>query len=157
KHSQKVGLARVVLRTKLYLCAVRPFGKVLALSTMLYADEVVPQSEVEGVPSADAKPKERELQIAQQLVDSLAARFEPRKFRDEYREKVLQLIEQKAEGREIKFPPPERAPAKVVNLMDALKASLAAAKKPTAAARGERRSQPLAAKSAGRKRRKASG
>lgn len=157
KNAQKVGIARVVLRTKQYLCAVRPVGKVLALSTMLYADEIVPQSELEGAPSADLKPNAPELKMAAQLVDSLAAKFEPEKFKDEYREKVLELIHQKAEGRQIKFAPPKRGPTKVINLMDALKASLEAAKKPTAGAQGERRSKPLAAKSAGRKRRKASG
>ena len=156
KDAQKVGIARVVLRTKQYLCAVRPLGKVLALSTMLYADEINSQSDLEGLPSAEAKPKQRELQMAEQLVDSLAAKFEPEKFKDEYREKVLELIHQKAEGRQIKFAPPQRGPAKVVNLMDALRASLAAGKKPSATAQGERRSRAHAAKSTGRRRRKAS-
>ena len=164
KDSERVGIARVVLRIKQYLCAVRPLGKVLALSTMLYADEVNRQSELEGLPSEDAKPKERELQMATQLIDSLAAEFKPAKYKDEYREKILALIEQKAEGRQIKAPPAERAPGKVVNLMDALKASLSAAQKhaPASAlrpgsgeAKGERR-MAKAAKSTGRKRRKVS-
>jgi DNA end-binding protein Ku len=157
KDSNKIGVAKVVLRTKQYLCAVRPFGKVLALSTMLYADEINPQSELEGLPKEGPKPNERELKMAEQLIESLAAKFEPEKYKDEYREKVLALIRQKAEGKQIKAPPAERAPAKVVNLMDALKASLATAKKPASeAAQGERRATARAAKSAGKKRHRAS-
>jgi len=156
KDSNKAGVAKVVMRTKQYLCAVRPFGKVLALSTMLYADEINPQSKLEGVPKEGTKPSERELKMAEQLIESLAAKFQPEKYKDEYREKVLALVRQKAEGKRIKAPPAERGPAKVVNLMDALKASLATAKKPASeAARGERRATDHAAKSAGKKRRRA--
>ena len=157
KDTNKAGVAKIVLRTKQYLCAVRPLGKVLALSTMLYADEINPQSKLEGVPKEATKPSERELKMAEQLIESLAAKFQPEKYKDNYREKVLALVRQKAEGRQIKAPPAERGPAKVVNLMDALKASLASAKKPAAeAARGERRTTAHAAKSAGKKRRRAS-
>ena len=150
KDAKRVGLARIVLRTKQYLCAVRPFGKLLTLSTMLYADEINSQSEIEGVPKEEAKPKGRELQMAEQLVESLVARFQPEKYKDEYREKVLALIKAKAEGREIKAAARERPTAKVVNLMDALKASLSAANK------GVRRAPAQAAKSAAGKRRKKS-
>ena len=150
KDANRVGLARIVLRTKQSLCAVRPYGKLLTLSTMLYADEINSQSEIEGVPKEEAKPKGRELQMAEQLVESLAARFQPEKYKDEYREKVLALIKAKAEGREIKVAARERPPAKVVNLMDALKASLSAADK------GVRRAPARAAKSAAGKRRKKS-
>ncbi len=124
--AKKVGIAKMVLRTKQYLCAIRPIKDVLVVSTMLYADEVIPESELEGLPSADAKPKQRELAMAEQLVQSLAAKFDPAKYQDDYREKVLRLIKAKAEGRKIVAPPQERKPAKVVNLMEALKASLAA-------------------------------
>jgi DNA end-binding protein Ku len=158
KDTNKAGVAKVVLRTKQYLCAVRPLGKVLALSTMLYADEINPQSELEGVPKEGIKPSERELKMAEQLIESLAAKFKPEKYKDDYREKVLAFVRQKAEGKQIKAPPPaERGPAKVVNLMDALKASLASAKKPASeGAQGERRATAHAAKNAGKKRRRAS-
>jgi DNA end-binding protein Ku len=159
--AKKVGIAKIVLRTKQYLCAIRPIKDVLAVSTMLYADEVIPESELEGLPWAEAKPKQRELAMAQQLVQSLAAKFDPAKYKDDYREKVLQLIKAKAEGRKIVAPPQEKEPAKVINLMAALKASLAADRRqarserrtePTA--QGERRHRREAAKQTSRKRKK---
>ena len=130
KRTGKVGVARFVLRTKQYLAAVRPLGKALALSTMHHADEVVEQSELEGLPGAEAKPREKELHMAEQLVESLAADFDPKKYKDTYREEVLALLEKKAEGQEIVAEPAEEEPrGKVVNLMDALAKSLAAARK----------------------------
>jgi len=160
--AKKVGIAKVVLRTKQYLCAVRPMDDVLAVSTMLFADEIVPASKLEGLPSRDAQPKQRELAMAQQLIESLAAKFEPAKYKDEYRQKVLQFIRMKAEGQKIVAPPRERETgAKVVNLMDALKASLATAGRrearseaKTEGARGERRHRREAAKQTNRKRKK---
>jgi DNA end-binding protein Ku len=155
--ANRVGIARVVLRTKQYLCAVRPLGPVIAMSTMLYADEIVPQSALEGLPAAQPKLKERELTMAEQLIESLSNKFDPAKYKDEYREKILQLIRRKAEGREIVLPAPEKQPAKVIDLMDALKASLANVQrqgpKPSA---GARRHQRQAEKEAGHKRKKAS-
>src|SRR5437764_5894363 len=138
KRTHKVGIARFVLRTKQYLAAVRPLQKALAISTMLYHDEVVSQDELEGLPDAHAKPGERELKMAEQLIDSLAADFDAAKYRDDYREQVLALLERKAEGEEIVAHEPAEAPrGKVVNLMDALQKSLAAAKD-----RGEIRHKP---------------
>src|SRR2546428_12605748 len=143
KSTGKVGIGQFVLRTKQYLAAVRPVGKALALSTMLYADEVVDQGEVEGLPGAEAKPREKELQMAEQLVESLAAEFDPKKYRDTYREEVLALLEKKAEGQEIVAEPADEEPrGKVVNLMDALAKSLAAARKGGAPEAGERRHRP---------------
>src|ERR1041384_7316321 len=82
KRTGRGGVARFVLRTRQYLCAVRPRDKVLALSTMLYADEVVAESELEGVPEK-ARPGERELKMAEQLVESLASDFDPEKYKDD--------------------------------------------------------------------------
>jgi DNA end-binding protein Ku len=127
KRTHRVGIARFVLRTKQYLAAVRPMGHALALSTMLYADEVVSQDDLEGLPDAHAKPGERELKMAEQLIGSLAADFDARKYKDDYREQVLSLLERKAEGEEIVAEPAEELRGKVVNLMDALQKSLAAA------------------------------
>jgi DNA end-binding protein Ku len=104
KQTGKVGVARFVLRTKQYLCAVRPKGRALALSTMLYQDEVVEADELEGLPTTQTKPAERELKMAEQLVESLSGKFEIEKYRDEYREQVLALLEKKAEGEEILYP-----------------------------------------------------
>ena len=127
KRTGRVGVARFVLRTRQYLCAVRPMENVLALSTMLYADEVVQEDDLDGVP-AHAKPGERELKMAEQLVESLASDFKPDKYKDDYREQVAEMLERKAEGEQIEAP--AAAPrAKVVDLMEALQKSLAAAKK----------------------------
>ena len=144
RRTGKVGIARFVLRTKQYLAAVRPLGKALAISTMLYADEVVSQDDLDGLPDAHSKPGERELKMAEQLIGSLDAKFDAKKYKDDYREQVLALLEKKAEGEEIVAAgEPSDAPrGKVVNLMDALQKSLAAAKRGDAPARGEVRHKP---------------
>jgi DNA end-binding protein Ku len=132
----KVAIASFVLRTRESLCCVRPIEEALALSTMNRADEVVPISALD-LPEAP-KPHERELQMAEQLVGSLASPFEPGRYPDVHRERVLELVHRKAEGEAIEAPAPEEAPAKVVSLADALAASLAAARgKP-----GERAAHP---------------
>jgi DNA end-binding protein Ku len=128
EQSQKVGIAKMVMRTKQYLCAVRPLEQGLVLSTMLYADEIVPQDEVKELPDRLPKAPEKELAMARQLIDSLSAKFDPAKYQDDYREKVLELIEKKAKGEEIHFAPAARQ-EKVVNLMDALRKSLAQAQR----------------------------
>jgi DNA end-binding protein Ku len=128
KESNKVAIARLVLRTKQYLAAIRPMGDVLCLETLLFADEVVRPESLEGLPGPDTEVSDRELKMAQQLIESLSTDFEPEKYRDEYRDRVLALIEQKAEGQEIVAQPVVEEPTKVVDLMAALEASLAAAK-----------------------------
>jgi DNA end-binding protein Ku len=143
RRTNKVGVARFVLRTKQYLAAVRPLEHALAISTMLYADEVVAQDELEGLPETHAKPGERELKMAEQLIGSLAADFDITKYKDDYREQVLALLERKAEGEEIVAAEPAEEPrGKVVNLMEALQKSLAAAKSGELRERGEVRRQP---------------
>lgn len=126
--SGKVALGRFVLRTKEYLATLRPKDGVLVLSTMLFADEVIDSGELD-VPTTEAtKPAQRELSMAQQLVESLSAKFDPTKYHDTYREKVLELIDKKAEGQEIATAPEPAPAAPVVDLMAALEASLAAAR-----------------------------
>src|SRR5947199_528634 len=128
KESNKVAVARLVLRTKQYLAAIRPMGDVLCLQPLRFADEVVPPEALDGLPGPDSEVSERELKMARQLIESLSTDFEPEKYRDEYRDRVLALIEQKAEGAEIVAQAPAEEPTKVVDLMAALEASLAAAK-----------------------------
>jgi DNA end-binding protein Ku len=128
RESDKVAIGRVVMRTKQYLAVIRPVGDALVLETMLYGDEVVPQEELDGLPTEDVDVSERELKMARQLIDSLTTDFDPDKYRDEYRARVLDLIERKAEGQEIVTQPVTEEPAKVVDLMAALEASLAEAK-----------------------------
>ena len=127
KESGMVAIARMVLRTKQYLVALRAVDDVLVVETLYYNDEVIDPDELEGVPH-DVDVSDRELKIARQLIESLATGFDPDAYRDEYREKVLELIEQKAEGQEIVLQPAVEEPTKVVDLMAALEASLAAVK-----------------------------
>jgi DNA end-binding protein Ku len=130
--SGKVAVARVVLRSKEHLVAIRPRDGALAMETMLFADEVIPAESLEELAAADGdvKTSDRELAMANQLIDSLASDFEPEKYRDEYRERVLDLIERKAQGETIVIEEPEAEPEKVPDLMAALEASIASAKKP---------------------------
>jgi len=128
KETNKVAIGRLVLRTKQYLAAIRPRDDVLVIETMLYADEVVEPDDLEGVPHDEIEVSERELKMARQLIDSLTADFEPEKYRDEYRERVLALIEAKAEGQELVTQPVEAEEPAPVDLMAALEASLDAVK-----------------------------
>lgn len=128
RDSNKVALGRVVLRQKQYLVALRPAGDALAMATLYFPDEVVGQDQLDGLPKEMPEVSERELAMARQLIDTLSAEFEPEKYHDEYREKVLELIEQKAEGHEVVLAPREEEAPRVVDLMAALEASIAAAK-----------------------------
>jgi DNA end-binding protein Ku len=122
----KVAIARFVMRTKQYLAALRPKDGKLVISTMVYADEVIPTDEVRELDGLDdLDVSDRELLMAKQLIESLTAEFEPDKFRDEYRDKVLELIERKSEGIEtvVEAPVPQEEP-KVVDLLAALEASV---------------------------------
>jgi DNA end-binding protein Ku len=128
----KVAIARVVIRSKENLVAIRPHGGVLTMETMLFADEVVAPDSLEELSTADGdqKTSERELDMAQQLIDSLTSEFEPEKYRDEYRERVLELIERKAQGETVVIEAPPEEPKEVPDLMAALEASIASAKSP---------------------------
>lgn len=129
-RSGKVALATFVMRQRQYLCAIRPVeGKVLVLHTMHYADEVTTLDEVAPQLGADVEVKDKELAMAESLIASLAAGFEPAKYHDEYREKLEELLEAKASGREVAAAP--AAPAeepRVSDLIAALEASLSAAR-----------------------------
>jgi DNA end-binding protein Ku len=124
----KVGIGKVVLRTKEYLASVRPSGDGLILSTMHFSDEVVEPVNLEGAPEDGIELRDRELAIANQLVDSLSSDFEHGKYEDTYREQVMALIQAKAEGQEIDLTKPEE-PEAPDDLLAALEASLAASKK----------------------------
>jgi DNA end-binding protein Ku len=127
-QTEKVAIARVVIRSKEQLVAIRAMGDVLEMTTMLFADEVSSPDRLDELPDPkEVKTTKREVDVAKQLIGSLAGDFEPDKYRDTYREDVLALIERKAEGKEIAVQPEaeeEQAPAP--DLMSALKASLAA-------------------------------
>jgi DNA end-binding protein Ku len=98
------------------------------METMLFPDEVVDPLSLDELPVEDAKATKRELEMARQLIDSLSGDFDPSEYRDEYRERVLELIERKAQGEEIAVQPAAQEPEKVPDLMAALEASIKAVK-----------------------------
>ena len=129
EESGKVAIGRFVLRTKQYLAAIRPAGGVLVLETMYFADEVRdPSVDVDGVPVDGVELSERERAIAGQLIESLSSAWEPERYADTYRQRVLELIERKAEGEDVVIEPARADEGEVVDLMAALEASVAAAR-----------------------------
>ncbi len=128
--SGRVGVGRVVLRTRQHTCAVRPFGPGLLLSTMYSVDEVIPLEQIDGMPATLPRVNARERTVAEQLIESLSASFDPDKYRDVYREQLEAVLREKAGGAEIRpsptAPPEYTAPE---DLMASLKQSLAAARK----------------------------
>jgi DNA end-binding protein Ku len=128
-EQDKVAIARFVLRTKQYLAALRPKDGKLLLSTMVYADELAPADEIAELASLGEVPvSDKELAMAKQLIASLATEFQPERFRDEYRERVLELIERKAEGEPLVVASAPADDGAVVDLMAALEASVAEAR-----------------------------
>jgi DNA end-binding protein Ku len=127
EDASKVAIARVVIRQKEQLVAIRPTGDILTMETMNFADEVVPHDNFDEAPGADVEAGKREVDMARQLIESLSAEFDPSKYKDTYRERVLELIERKAQGKEIAVQPSEE-PQQVPDLMAALEASVNAAR-----------------------------
>jgi DNA end-binding protein Ku len=127
----KVGVAKVSFRDKEHLAALRFRDEAFVLETMFWPDEIR-EADFGGV-DVDSKPRANELEMAQTLIDNLTAAWNPAEFTDEYRESLLRVVEAKINGEEIEVVEAEPA-AKVVDLMEALKASVAAAKKETKAA-----------------------
>jgi DNA end-binding protein Ku len=127
RDERKVAIARFVLRNKEHLAAIRPLDDVLTLTTMRFADEVVPPDQLDGVEPADGRKLEkRELEMAKELIDSLSGDFKADEYRDEYREELLALIERKAQGKKVVTQPSEEPkPTKAPDLMAALEESLA--------------------------------
>lgn len=125
--SERAGIGRWVFHNREYLVSVRALGGVLALHTMRFADELVAAHKLD-IPAPSRKPSERELDMAEQLVDSLHKRFRPAAFKDSYQERVRDLIARKAKGEEIEVPEYEE-PEAPDDLMAALEASLGKGKK----------------------------
>jgi len=133
KDAEVAALGRFVLAGKEKLCLIRPMGEALALETLFVHEDVRDHDEIdEAVASSEVRAPE--LDLAKQIIDSLAGPFEPTELRSEYRESLREMLEAKLQGVELEAPV-EEAPAPVVDLMEALKASVAAAssKKPAAA------------------------
>jgi DNA end-binding protein Ku len=153
QRANKVGIARIVLRTKESLAAIRTTKSGLAVSTLHYADEVRAQDDLEGMPGKTHGFAEKELAMAEQLIGTLEREFEPKRYRDTYRDRVMELVSRKAEGEEIVRQKEPEAKAPVVDLVQALEKSLASARKhgPRPATRGEKRRRPEAARRARRR------
>jgi DNA end-binding protein Ku len=125
----RVGVGRVVLRTREQVAALRPAGDgLLRMHTMHAPDEVVARKDVDDIPKLSKKPADREVKMAKALVESLHADFDPKRYKDTYRERVQKLVEAKAEGKEIETPEAEPAEA-TDDLFAALEASVNAVKK----------------------------
>jgi DNA end-binding protein Ku len=144
--AKKVAVARFVLRNREHLAAIRPADRVLTMATMRFADEVVSPDAVgeDVVPEDGHKLEKREVDMAKQLIDSLTSDFDPEKYRDEYREELLALIDRKAQGKAVVEPVSEEPkPTKAPDLMATLEESLASV-----------RGEPLAGEDGGAKAKK---
>ncbi len=127
--SGKVAIGRFVMRNKQYTAAIRAEDGRLVMSTLAYADEVIDPADIEELQGLDEiEVNDKEVAMAESLVASLTADFEPEKYRDEYREEVMALIQMKADGEEFEVPEAAAEKPKVVDIMAALEASVAAAK-----------------------------
>jgi DNA end-binding protein Ku len=125
----RIGIATLVMRNKEYLVAIRPEDDALALHTMYFSDEVrAPGRDLDLPETGDVT--DRELSMAQLLIESMESEWDPERFHDTHREKVEAIIEEKRQGHEIVLQEGPEPVAKVVDLMEALNASIAAAAKP---------------------------
>jgi DNA end-binding protein Ku len=148
----KVAIGRLVMRSKQYLAAIRPLDGALAVSTMLFHDEVVAPSDVDAIPTGRSAPKAApaEVKMAGQIIDSMSRDWDPKRYEDTYRVQVLDYLKKKAAGEEIVVEEEPEEQAKVVDLMAALEASLDAAKK-TGSRRKSSSSKSSSAKSSSSK------
>ncbi|MBT2726918.1 Ku protein [Bacillus sp. ISL-75] len=132
-ESQKVGLAKIIIRSKEQLAVIRVYENVLVMETIHYPDEVRKAGDVPSVPSED-KVTKRELDTAILLIDQLTTDFEPEKYTDEYRTALLELIESKRSGQETVTAATKEVASNVTDLMAALQASIDRTKPKKAAA-----------------------
>jgi DNA end-binding protein Ku len=131
--ADRMAIAWLTLRSRRYLSAIRPYGDVMLLTTMVHADEVVPADF--WIPNADAAPTDKELEMARLLIGTLSGPFEPERYPDQHRQRLLNAIEAKTPS--LTEAPTAPSPTRVLDLMAALEASVKAAK----AARAEQDKQ----------------
>jgi DNA end-binding protein Ku len=124
EERERVAIGTVAMRNKQYLTAIRPLDGVLAMSTMRFADEVVPRKDVEGLPSRRSKPAAKEMRLALQLLDSLASDWDPKQYKDTYVDELRDRIDAKEAGEEIVAEEPAERKADVIDLGEALQRSL---------------------------------
>ena len=141
----KVAIARMIFHDKEHVVAIRPRENALMLGTIYYADEIIPLKDIEGLPTEKNQPGKSEITVAKDLINALSAPFKLADHKDAYRERVLELIEQKTSGKKIAVAPTaNKSAANVLDLMDALKASLAASGKKKPASAPEKKSKATA-------------
>src|SRR5919198_867927 len=151
KDTGMAAVGRFVLRGNETFCLIRPRGEALALETLFLAEDVRSQAEIEEA-VGETQVKEAELDLARQVIDSLVADFEPKELESVYRGNLRQLLEAKLAGQEITKPEPEPEEAPVIDLMDALRASVAAAKKKPAKEPPKKAARPRKTAAVSRKR-----
>src|SRR5579872_7430410 len=147
KKSGKVGIARVVIRTREHLAAVRPHGEAIVLETMHYEDEIVKASQFEFPPTKEKTPA-TEMKAALMLIDTMSEKFDASSFHDEYKEQLLTMIQARARGKTLpKVKLKTQEPTNVVNIMDVLQKSLneRRAKRVAVAKNGRKKSGKLVA------------
>src|ERR1051325_7810967 len=127
RRTGHVGIAKVAMHNREHIVILRPGKRGILLHTMYYEDEV---RKVEEFRTDASLVKDKELELATTLITSLAAEFEPVKYKDEYRENLMSMIHAKVEGKEVVEAPQSQELAPVIDIMEALKASLALGKKP---------------------------
>ncbi len=125
---ERVAIGSVVMRNKQYLAAIRPLDGSLAMSTMRFADEVVPRADVEGVPTRRSKPEPKALKLATQIVDSLAGDWKPEQYHDTYAEELRRRIKAKDKGKKVVSDGATEPTADVLDLMEALEKSVQSSK-----------------------------
>lgn len=126
RQTGKIGIAKVSIRSKSSLAAIRIIDRCIAMETIFYPDEIRSVDQVPNLPEA-AKVNDKELDMAKMLIEQLSTPFEPEKYQDDYRSAVLEAIEQKVSGKQIRVAP-EPQKSNVIDLMAALQASLEASK-----------------------------
>lgn len=148
KRTGYVGVGKIAMHNREHIVIFRPGAHGLLMHTMYFANEV---RKVEEFRTDTSVVRDQEVKLAEMLVESLAAPFEPEKYHDTYQDNLRALIEAKVEGREV-VTPPQAEPSKVIDIMEALKKSLAAAKKPPASVTAMAEEAPKQ-KAAGKKQR----
>ena len=125
EETERVAIGTVAMRNKEYLTAIRPLDGVLAMSTMRFADEVVPRKDIDELPARKTKPAAKEMQMAKQLINSLAGDWDPKQYQDTYVEELKARIKAKDKGKDVVEEEPDtKKTADIIDLTEALERSL---------------------------------
>jgi DNA end-binding protein Ku len=135
KKTKKVAIARMVMREKEHLVAIRAKGDILLMETMHFADEVVPPEAVaQEVAVKPAEADKKQVEMAEKIIEAMTVEFDPNEYENKHRDRILDLIEQKAAGKEVVIEPEAQVSTKAVDLLTALETSLAQARQKAKAA-----------------------